>query len=365
MKFVKWATQIVLLLVVCGLGYLFLLPSPVEPVAWDSSKNQGFTGPYTINDRLAALELVPLEGKKGPEGLALAADGSIWTITSDSTLIRVDPVTGVPKEIANLGGHPLELEFAPDGVLYFTDAFHGLRSWTAEGGVKEELTEVDGIKFSFGEDVDITADGTVYFSIATTRHNPVDYGSVYDASINDIIEHQKTGAVFWYEPATGESGIVAQGFAFANGLALSEDDSYLLLSELGSSRVWRIALEGEKKHVPEILLEGLPSVPDNLSNHQGDVFILGLISPRNPTLDSLADKPFLRKALPKLPASLRPAPTLHSFLLMVDGRTGKILENLQDPDGGYPLTTGAVISKGNLWVSSFSAPGLGRMTWPD
>ncbi|MEO0606288.1 MAG: SMP-30/gluconolactonase/LRE family protein, partial [Myxococcota bacterium] len=48
------------------LGYLVLWPVPVDPVAWHPPVDAGYTGAHAANQRLDALERVPLADLTGP-----------------------------------------------------------------------------------------------------------------------------------------------------------------------------------------------------------------------------------------------------------------------------------------------------------
>ena len=86
---------------------------------------------------------------------------------------------------------------------------------------------------------------------------------------------------------------------------------------------------------------------------------MGLVSPRNDLVDSLSDKPFVRKMIMRLPEAVRPKPERYGFIIEID-ENGKVLQNLQGPTGAYALTTGAIsASNGSTYVSSLVEPGLG------
>ena len=64
-------------------------------------------------------------------------------------------------------------------------------------------------------------DGTIYFTDASTRFSPAEWGGTYEASVLDILEQAASGRVLAYDPATASTRVVAHGFSFANGIALS------------------------------------------------------------------------------------------------------------------------------------------------
>jgi len=61
-------------------------------------------------------------------------------------------------------------------------------------------------------------------------------------------------------------------------------------------------------HHRAVLLDNLPGYPDNLMRGLDGRIWLGYAKPRNPTVDKLADKPFLRKVTLRLPRALWPVP---------------------------------------------------------
>ncbi len=154
----------------------------------------------------------------------------------------------------------------------------------------------------------------------------------------DILEQAASGRVLAFEPSTGSTRVVANGFSFANGVALSADGSRLFVSETGRYRVWSIDSHARDIHVQRdsaqasVLLDNLPGYPDNLMRGRDGRIWVGLFRPRNPAADGLSDKPFMRKVLLRLPRAW-----LRWASLMVtcsrSWRTGRVTEDLQDPAG--------------------------------
>jgi hypothetical protein len=110
----------------------------------------------------------------------------------------------------------------------------------------------------------------------------------------------------------------------------------------------------------ETVIDALPGFPDNLTKGQEGRYWTALIAPRNPLLDSLADKPFLRKLVQRLPSFLRPKAASHGHIIAFDAE-GQILLDLQDPTGKYPLITSVTETDDYLYLGSLSAPTIGRL----
>jgi hypothetical protein len=88
---------------------------------------------------------------------------------------------------------------------------------------------------------------------------------------------------------------------------------------------------------------------------------VALVSPRNPLVDNLSGKPFLRKMIQRMPAFLRPKAVPYGHIIAIDGN-GKVLEDLQDPDGAYPINTSVTETADYLYIGSLVTPVLGRLS---
>jgi streptogramin lyase len=63
----------------------------------------------------------------------------------------------------------------------------------------------------------------------------------------------------------------------------------------------------------------------------------------------------------RLPAFMRPQSVSYGLIVQIDSE-GNVIKTWQDPSGGYPNATGAIITEdGYMYVSSLTAPDLGRM----
>lgn len=182
--------------------------------------------------------------------------------------------------------------------------------------------------------------------------------------ILDILEQSATGRVLAYDPARRTVRIVAHGFSFANGIALSADGRSLFVSETGRYRVWKIDSNAHDIDVDRsgaqatVLLDNLPGYPDNLMRGRDGRLWVGLFKPRNPAADSLAGRPFLRKVLLRLPRALLPLGPSYGHVFAID-ENGKVVEDLQDPTDAYPETTGATETADRLYIHSLHARTVG------
>jgi len=62
----------------------------------------------------------------------------------------------------------------------------------------------------------------------------------------------------------------------------------------------------------------------------------------------------------RIPAALQPKPARRSRLIAID-ETGRVLEDRQDPAGGYAPITDVLATPEWLYLGSLSEPTLGRV----
>ena len=68
----------------------------------------------------------------------------------------------------------------------------------------------------------------------------------------------------------------------------------------------------------------------------------------------------MRKVLQRVPACLRSQAIDYGHIISVDG-DGKVVEDLQDPNGSYPINTSVAETEDYLYIGSLVAPALGRL----
>lgn len=351
MKRVALAVVGLLLLSLLGLA---LAPSPIEPAEWTPPPPTPLEGPWARNERLQPVEWWAKQ-LVGPEAMFIDADGSIVTGLKDGRIVRLRAGVDEPTVLADTHGRPLAIARHPDGRIVICDAYRGLLALDAAGLLEVLASEHGGTPLRFTDDLDIGRDGTVYFSDASTRHS-------IDRFTMDLLEHQTTGRVLRWDPASRRTALVASGFSFANGIALAPDESFLVVAETGGYRLWRVWLTGARAGEKEPFGDPLPGFPDNvrLSRSRG-AFWVAIGSPRNGLVDALARAPSLRSFIAKLPAWLQPAPARFAHVAAI-GLDGQVLESLQydAPDSYSPITSG-LEHDGWLYLGSFAREGVARV----
>lgn len=343
--------------------YFGTWPVPVAPVAWEAPTDDGYVGDFAPNTELANLERLPLGDFTGAEDLAIATDGELYASTHEGKILRMGADGGFTV-FADTAGRPLGIEFDGQGNLLVADAYRGLLSVTSSGTVEVLARELDGAPIVYADDVAVTKDGdTIYFSDASTKFGAEDWGGTFAASKLDILEHGGHGRILVHTRSATTTEVLVDGLQFANGVALSEDETHLVIAETGSYRVLVHHLAGPKKGRTEPLVENLPGFPDNVERAPDGRFWVGLVSGRSKPVDATSGMPRVRKLMQRLPAFLRPDAVHYGHVFSV-GLDGSVQHVLQDPTGAYAKTTGARVLGDHLYITSLDEPDLARRPWP-
>ena len=341
------------LLLVClallGL-YLATWPVPVDPVAWEAPEDQGLTGAFAVNDTLTAASAIDLGAHEGPEDVAVGHDGALYASVASGTIVRIDRESGQVSEFAHTGGRPLGIESSPDGSLLVANGYLGIQRISSLGEVTVLLDAMDGEPLAYPDDLAVASNGVIYFSDASTKFGALAWKGSYEASLLDILEHGGHGRVIAFDPGSGDARVIVEGLNFANGVAISADDRFLLIAETGTYRILRHWLLGPDAGTTEVIVDNLPGFPDNINNGEDGRFWVGLVAPRDSKLDGLSDKPFLRKVVQRLPAFLRPAAVPSSHVVAIDG-DGNVQMSLQDPGARFPAMTGVCETGQRLYLT--------------
>lgn len=346
-------------LALLALGVALLLlglarPVPIDPQAFEPGPDPRGQAPFEPNGRLARHSRIELQGARGPEDLHVEPDGSVLTGVEDGRILRLR--AGRQSELVQTGGRPLGIEPDGEGGLYIADARRGLLQLQRGGGLRVLADAFEGRPLSFVDDVDRGPDGTVCFTEADARFG-------YDQVKLALLDGGARGSVYCLDPATGALDRLATGLHFANGLAISADGGFALVTETLRHRVLKIGLRGEERGRVEVLLDHLPGFPDNIHGAGAGVYWLALAGPRDPLRDAAARFPLLRRLAARLPGPGLTRPRRHGQILALN-QLGRILHYMDDPDGGFAPITAVVESGGQLYLGSLSEPAVGRVTAP-
>ncbi|KAF6262586.1 hypothetical protein COO60DRAFT_598507 [Scenedesmus sp. NREL 46B-D3] len=157
--------------------------------------------------------------------------------------------------------------------------------------------------------------------------------------------------VLAYHPATRQTHVVASGFYYADGVALSEDGSFLLVVETDALRVVKVWLAGGKAGQREVLVAALPGLPAGLSKASDGNFWVSMTVPVPPYSRYLGSV-LLRALIAWSPRTWRPPVKVWGAVLKVSPE-GRILQLLLDPTGARVATASAATEhNGRLFLGS-------------
>ena len=353
MSLKKRVGLVIVLIIVVALAYLLLAPVPIAPAAWTPPAAPGLTGQYAQNTRLSAVQKLSLGDGHKPEDVALDADGKIYGGFEDGRIMVLQPDGTQPRVFAETHGRPLGLIFDREGNLIVADAVKGLLSVSKAGEVKVLAEEADGAKFGCLNDLDIGADGTIYFTEASNKFPMSQF-------TNDLLEHQPNGRLLALDPQSRQPRTLLRGIYFANGVAVSPDQTFVLVAETGKYRIRRVWLKEPKMGQNDIFIDNLPGFPDGISSNGRDRFWVALVTPRNAVLDRTLPYPFVRKMVARLPKVLQPAPQRYSFVVGLDPQ-GRVVENFQNGSADcYAEIANVVEHNGTLYFGSIGEDTVGR-----
>jgi sugar lactone lactonase YvrE len=296
-----------------------------------------------------ALRVIPVPSP-GAEDVVVADDGAVYTGTEDGAVYRIDPDgEGQPRvtRVAQTGGRPLGIELLPDGRLLVCDARRGLLAVDPGSGGIERLTDVPML---FCNNAAVAADGTVYVSDSSTVH-PIERWKA------EVVELTRTGRLLRRDPG-GRVEVVLDGLAFANGVALAADESYVAVAETAARTVVRLWLRGPRAGQRDLLAGDLPGYPDNIARGSDGLVWVSIASPVDRLVELLQRSPLpVRRGVTRIPARLQPAPRRTVRAQAYDD-AGRLVRDVTEDAGIYHMVTGVREHDGRLWLGSLHEPAV-------
>ncbi|XP_049412584.1 protein STRICTOSIDINE SYNTHASE-LIKE 10-like [Solanum stenotomum] len=343
------ASNILLLIIVAQIVSLNL--------AFDKSQNV-----------LSKSKIIHLNGAIGPESVAFdpkgegpyigVADGRIlklqlgsqnqlfWADFAVTSSHRRNCTLPFAPEMEHICGRPLGLRFdTKTGDLYIADAYLGLQVVGSKGGLATPLVQnFEGKPLVFTNDVDIDGD-VIYFTDTSTKYQRWQFLTSFSSG-------DTTGRLMKYVKSTKKVTVLLGDLAFANGVALSKNRSFVLVTETTNFRILRYWLKGPLAGTHDVFVE-LPGFPDNIRINPKGEFWVALQAIRS--VSSISDSKFgMLRFTPQQMDEEELHPT--AIKLSDDGR---VLEVLEDVEGKTLRSISEIEEKdGKLWIGSVVMPFL-------
>lgn len=300
---------------------------------------------------MTPLRIIPVPGT-GAEDVVVDESGLVWTGTEDGSIFRVRPDGNRVDRVAHTGGRPLGLELLPDGRLLVADAHEGLLAVERDTGRIERLVDtVDGQRMVFCNNAAVGRGGDIWFSDSSTRY-PIERWK------DDFVQDTRTGRLLCRR-ADGSVEVHLDGLAFANGVALAADETWVAVAETGHRTVVRLWLSGDRAGQRDLLCDDLPGYPDNIALGSDGLVWVALASPRDPVVELLMHRApvAVRKAATRLPEALQPRPHRTARVQAYDD-TGRLVHDVEADAADYHMVTGVREHDGAVWFGSLVEPAV-------
>ncbi|MEC9344119.1 MAG: SMP-30/gluconolactonase/LRE family protein [Pseudomonadota bacterium] len=342
----------------------------LDPVRVKVDKVEGMAGlmPGDIAPKLRDAQIVGAGQVDGPEDVILDREGNLYCGNRDGRILRLAaPDYAKVSVLAKIGGRPLGLAFDAEGRLVTCVAGMGLLRVTIDGegmGSVELLSDQterslwsvqDDTTIRMADDLDIAPDGTIYFTDATKRYDMESWGL-------DLLEGRPNGRLLSFDPRTRKTRTVCDNLVFPNGVCLTHDGKFLLVASSWNCSIMIFDLN-DPGAGPRVFLRGLPGYPDNINRASDGGYWVALAGMRNPVIDQAMQYPELRRRMTK-----RVPPTNWLFgnlniggVLKIDGQ-GRIVDALWDaPDGPLYMITSMREHEGALYLGGVTNDKIGRL----
>lgn len=324
---------------------------------------------FAENDRLKNVEAIALDRIEGPEDIILDRNDNLYTVNRNGSIIRFfAPDYERREEFARIGGRPLGMALDRNENLIVCVAgmgVYGVKPDRTVFKVSDETNRTwyrlkDDSRLWLADDLDIAADGKIYFSDATTRYDLSDWAL-------DGFEGRGNGRLICYDPTTGKTQTVLSNLAFPNGVCISHDGKSVLWASTWLCRIYRYWIQGAKAGTLELLADNLPGYPDNINRASDGTYWLALVGIRSPVYDlAMADPSFRTRMVKQIPPDEWLCPGINFGCVIKFDDAGNVRESLWDPGAtSHPTITSMREHKGYLYIGGLENNRIGRLRLPD
>ncbi|WP_420343862.1 ABC transporter permease [Paenirhodobacter sp.] len=328
------------------------------------SAEPGSGTPFALNNRLSEAAAIGLGELEGPEDVILDRDDHLYCGTRHGEIVRFFAPDYTRSEVfAHVGGFPLGLAFDRDANLITCVGAMGLYKIAPDRTVtrlsaetRRTLTSVqDDARLRDPNDLDIAPDGKIYFTDSTKRYDAHEWAL-------DSIENRGTGRLLVYDPATGSTKTLLEGYRYTNGVCIAHDGKSLFFAESWACRIHRYWLEGPKAGTAECVIKDMPGYTDNINRASDGSYWMAWLGMRTPSFDLSLRHPAMRKRMTRrLPQDDWLFPNINTGGIVKFDDSGRIIQTFGDLSGqSHPMVTSMREHKGELFIGGILNNRIGR-----
>ena len=339
------------------ISIIFIQSCALNPISWQPPKK----AVMEVNDKLISSKKIDLKGWHGPEDIVFDEQGNLYCGVhiaeqdfSDGKILKISP-DGDVNVFYDAGSWVAGLHFDYQNNLIALSHKHGLISISPEKQIIVLANKDENNRpFLIPNGLDIASDGNIYFS--NTSHRSA-YSIKYGRKL--IMELKPNGGLYQYNPITKKVTTLIDGTYFGNGVVLSQNEDFILMTETTKYRIIKYWLKGKKKGEKEIFMDNLPGFPNGISIREDGSFWLGFSTKRNDALDKIHPKKSMKKIVYGLPEFMQPKQDEYGIILNIS-EEGKVLSSIYDTTGKVIPEAGAVKeNNGVLYIGGDFIPFIG------
>lgn len=355
--------------------------------------SEAFLRPRPRTRKILKVDKLQLFNLSGPESFAFDSNGHLYTSVADGTVRRIDlstqemtvyaySVPNLPEETrAQCGtspafeftcGRPLGILFDSQENLYIADAYKGiLRVPRSDPSQVEVLSteSPDGQRYVMANALLLDEqEKYLYFTDSNLVYPRFHF-------VNITIANAPDGRLLRMDLETNEVEVLVSDLRFANGIAFNKDRSAILINETSQRRIRRYYLpevrkNGRKRGTTDNFVNEFNCFNDNIkSDKHGNLwvgcFAEGIL---NEWISAAQDHPELQELLQEHldPNTVLSKVKLSGLAIKLDGRTGRVLEEIYDSTGAHIAAIAeAEEHNGELFLGSVVNPFIGRIKLND
>ncbi|KAA8496744.1 Adipocyte plasma membrane-associated protein [Porphyridium purpureum] len=343
-------------------------PFMIEPqvVPLDITRYEPLEGVFAPNLALQAVIAVGQDVLRSPEAMFASPDGKVYTIDDRAILYQIKSLRGSSEyaveqvhAFGQANGRNLGGEFRSDGSLVLCNVPRGLFLFNLTTKKMTLLTDTVTVeegkppsRIFHANDLAVSADDQRVFFSDSVNYTLQGRVNPFHVSKMNAFEGVPRGRLLMYDFESNTTSELMSGLYFANGVALSKDEDFVLVAECFASRIHRLWLTGPKAGQVDIFAR-LPGFTDNLNRSpDGLSFWVAVTAPDPALWPILREQTKLRKHLSKLPQRWSPGPSRHGLVVNLDARSGEPRYSLQDPHGYISSITSAIEVDDKLYLGT-------------